>query len=207
LSSRTRPLFHEQLIAFSMLRTNFHAELNTMSIASEVFAQSILDAENLLKHFNTLNIKPPPPEIEVLKRAGLIMAMTAWETFVEDRILEAARLRLTGLADSSIANFVQSRLDTEIKRLHNPTSDKTIQLFRDYAGVDLTEEWCWNNFDSKTVRERLDKYMRLRGDVVHRSRAIDSGPPKAHPVTKDDLEKIIRFLKDLVKATEDALCR
>ena len=77
------------------------------------------------------------------------MAMTAWETFVEDRILEAARLRLTGLADSSIASFVQSRLDTEIKRLHNPTSDKTIQLFRDYAGVGLTEEWCWNNFDPK----------------------------------------------------------
>ena len=117
------------------------------------------------------------------------------------------RARLTGLADSSIANFVQSRLDTEIKRLHNPTSDKTIQLFRDYAGVDLTEEWCWNNFDSRTVRERLDKYMRLRGDVVHRSRAIDPGPPKAHPVTKDDLEKVIRFLKDLVKATEDALCK
>lgn len=54
--------------------------------ACEVFAQSILDAENLLSHFNTLNTKPPPPEIEVLKRAGLIMAMTAWETYVEDRV-------------------------------------------------------------------------------------------------------------------------
>jgi hypothetical protein len=51
--------------------------------ASEVFAQSILDAESLLAHFNKLNTKPPPPEIEVLKRAGLIMAMTAWETYVE----------------------------------------------------------------------------------------------------------------------------
>jgi len=49
------------------------------SVAADVFAQSILDAENLLAHFNKLNTKPPPPEIEVLKRAGLIMAMTAWE--------------------------------------------------------------------------------------------------------------------------------
>jgi hypothetical protein len=37
-----------------------------MSRASDTFSQSILDAENLLKHFNTLNRKPPPPEIEVL---------------------------------------------------------------------------------------------------------------------------------------------
>src|SRR5688500_3538729 len=105
-----------------------------MSKASETFAQSILDAENLLKHFDVLNTKPPPPELEVLKRAGLIMAMTAWETYVEDRVQEAAAERLRTLADHSIAAFVQSKLDEEIKRLHNPTADKTIQMFRDYAG-------------------------------------------------------------------------
>lgn len=176
-----------------------------MSKASDSFAQSILDAENLLKHFNALNTKPPPPEIEVLKRAGLIMAMTAWETYVEDRVLEAASFRLSGLADSSIATLVQSKLDEEIKRLHNPTSDKAIQLFRDYAGVDMTAQWQWNNFDAKTVRERLNQYIKLRGDVVHRSRPITQGPPQAHPVTKEDLEKAISFLKNLVGATESAL--
>lgn len=175
-----------------------------MSKANETFTQSILDAENLLKHFNTLNTKPPPPEIEVLKRAGLIMAMTAWETYVEDRVMEAAAERLRGLVDSSIGAFVQSKLDDEIKRLHNPTSDKSLQLFRDYAGMDLTEKWAWNNHDAKAVRERLNKYMKLRGDVVHRSRTIEPGPTKAHPVTKEDLEKAIRFLKDLVAATESA---
>jgi hypothetical protein len=176
-----------------------------MSRASETFNQSILDAEHLLKHFNKLNTKPPPPETEVLKRAGLIMAMTAWETYVEDRVMEASTERLKGLADSSIAAFVSSKLEEEIKRLHNPTSDKTIQLFRDYAGVDLTDKWKWNNFDSKTVRERLNQLIKLRGDVVHRSRTLIPGPPQAHPVTKEELEKAIRFLKQLVAATESAL--
>jgi hypothetical protein len=41
-----------------------------VSKASETFSQSMLDAEHLLKHFNELNTKPPPPDIEVLKRAG-----------------------------------------------------------------------------------------------------------------------------------------
>jgi hypothetical protein len=47
--------------------------------------------------------------------------------------------------------------------------------------------------------------MKLRGDVVHRSRTVTAGPPQAHPVTKEDLEKAISFLKCLVKATDDGL--
>lgn len=176
-----------------------------MSRASEVFAQSILDAENLLAHFNKLNTNPPPPENEILKRAGLIMAMTAWETYVEDRVIEATNERLQALADSSIAAFVQGKLSEEIKRLHNPTAEKTIQLFRDYAAVDLTDQWKWNQYDPKTVRDRLNIYIKLRGDVVHRSRTVMPGPPQAHPVKKEDLEKAIRFLKHLVASTEAAL--
>jgi hypothetical protein len=133
------------------------------------------------------------------------MAMTAWETYVEDRVIESANSRLQALQDGTIGNFVKSKLNEEIKRLHNPTSEKTIQLFRDYANVDLTDKWCWNNHDSKMVRERLNQYMKLRGDVVHRSRTVTAGPPGAHPVTKEDLQKVIRFLKALVATTEAAL--
>ena len=176
-----------------------------VSRASDTFEQSIRDAENLLEHFNTLNSHPPPPEIEVLKRAGLIMAMPAWETYVEDRVLEAAEERLQTFFDHSIAAFVQSKLDEEIKRLHNPTADKTIQLFRDYAGVDITEHWSWNDFDSKAISERLNQYIKLRGDVVHRSRPIEPGPSRSHPVTKEDLVRAIRFLRNLVGASERAL--
>jgi RiboL-PSP-HEPN len=175
------------------------------SLAGSTFAQSIKDAENLLAHFDALNTQPPPPETEVLKRAGLVMAMTAWETYVEDRITEAATERLQGLSDPHILAFVQSKLIEEIKRLHNPTSEKTIRLFRDYAGVDLTESWKWNNFPPQLVRERLNEYMKLRGDVVHRARVIEPGPPKAHAVTKPALMQAIAFLKNLVGATELAL--
>lgn len=176
-----------------------------MSAASEAFERSILDAENLLAHFNRLNTKPPPPETEVLKRAGLIMAITAWETYVEDRVTEAVAIRLRGVNDDSIAAFIRMRLIDEIKRLHSPSADRTIRLFRDYANVDLADSWRWNNFDARIVRERLNQYLKLRGDVVHRSRTATAGPPQPHPVTKEDLEKAIRFLRNLVAATERAM--
>jgi len=175
-----------------------------MSNASETFTESIRDAENLLKHFDALNSGPPPPELEVLKRAGLVMAMTAWETYVEDRLEEACAERLANLTDRFIAELVESKLADEIKRLHNPNSQKTIELFRDYAGVDLAPSWAWNGYDSSQVRERLNQYLKLRGDVVHRSRAA-SPSPSAHPVKKDDLEKAIKFLKNVVDATERGL--
>ncbi|HNP36963.1 MAG TPA: HEPN domain-containing protein [Woeseiaceae bacterium] len=175
-----------------------------MSDASVVFEQSIQDAENLLRHFNSLNTKPPPPEIEVLKRAGLIMAMTAWETYVEDLLQEASSARLCQLANQDVAEFVSKKLSEEIKRLHNPDYNKTIELFRDYAGIDLTQYWSWNHYDLKTVRQRLGQYMKLRGDIVHRSRVVEPGAPSAHPVKKVDLEKAISFLKNLVEATEKA---
>jgi hypothetical protein len=173
----------------------------TASQAEQTFSEAIKDAENLLTHFNTLNKQPPPPEIEVLKRAGLVMAMTAWETYVEDRVQEAAFTRLSGLTDSSLGNFVKSRLEDEIKRLHNPTAEKTLQLFQDYAGVELLPHWKWNNVDAPMAKQKLNGYLKLRGDVVHRSRVMVKGPPQPHPVTKEDLQKVIHFLKELVKAT------
>lgn len=177
-----------------------------MSKANDTFAQSIKDAENLLQHFDDLNkLSPLAQELEVLKRAGLVMAMTAWETYVEDGVLEACTERLKDLSDSTVAEFVRSKLDEEIKRLHNPASQKTLQLFRDYAGVDLANYWFWNGCDFDTVTGRLDGYMKLRGDVVHRSLQIPPDAPLIHPVKKDDLKKAIAFLKNLVAATERSL--
>lgn len=177
-----------------------------ISQAQATFLEGIKDAENLLAHFDKLNTRPPPPEIEVLKRTGLVMAMTAWETYVEDRVLEAARMRLAALTDSSLAAFVQSRLDDEIKRLHNPNAEKTLQLFNDYAGVEVLPQWKWNHVEPPAAKQRLNAYLKLRGDVVHRSRIVSKGlPTEPDPVTKDGLQKAIFFLKELVKATDRAL--
>jgi hypothetical protein len=175
-----------------------------MSQASETFAEAILDAENLLQHFNDLNTQPPPPQIEVLKRAGLVMAMTAWETYVEDRVAEACEERLKNLPDSEIASFVSARLGEEIKRLNNPDYAKTLRLFQDFAGIDLHDAWRWNNCDHTAVRERLDHYIKKRGEVVHRSRPL-AQLSNGHAVKKGELERAISFLKNLVDATERAL--
>ena len=173
------------------------------SKAKLTFDRSIRDAEELLAHCESLG-HPLPQKAEVFKRAGLVMALTAWETYVEDRILEAVRHRVS--VDASHAErFMVNRLEDELKRFNSPTSDKTKKLFTDYLDVDVTTEWRWNGFDTAKARARLDSLVKKRGDAVHRSKSSVDGAPKPHLVRKDELKKAIQFLKDLVEATERSL--
>lgn len=77
-----------------------------------------------------------------------------------------------------------------------------MQLLRDYAGKDLLPHWSWSHVDPEAAKKKLNGYLKLRGDVVHRSRVSVKGPSRPHPVTREDLQKAVFFLKELVKATE-----
>ena len=175
-----------------------------MSRASITFLSSIEDATTLLGHFDTLH-KQNAETAEVLKRAGLVMALTAWETYVEDRAIEAVSSRLKAVYGSPIGTFVHNKLTEELKRFHNPTSEKTRKLFQDYLQVDVCESWKWVNYEPAAAKKTLDELIGRRGDAVHRSKPITVGAPAPHLVKREDLDKAIRFLKALVEATERAL--
>ena len=171
--------------------------------AVAAFKIGIRDAEVLLESFDAISSEDHPlnKNAEVLKRAGLVMAMTAWETYVEDRLQQSLHERLKAISGSQIGSFIQRRFDTDIKQLHNPTSDKVRKLFLDYLGLDVTEGWTLINFAPNEAKKRLDAYLSKRGDVVHRSKAMDKSPA-GDVVTKADLGKAIRFLTELVEVNE-----
>lgn len=176
-----------------------------MSKALVAFESSIRDAEELCAHFDA-QPKPPPPNAEVLKRAALVMALTAWETYVEDRVVEDVNKRLSAVNGSYVGKFVLSRLAEELKRFHNPTAEKTQKLFKDYLEVDVTASWEWQHFDAEKVRKTLNDLLAKRGDAVHRSKPAATGSlPQPHLVKRDELDKSVRFLKALVEATDRAL--
>jgi hypothetical protein len=175
-----------------------------MSKAKTTFEQSILDAQELLQHFDAINVKPPPENAEVLKRAGLIMALTAWETYVEDRVTELMENHLKLVIGSHLGNFMKNHLSNELRRFHNPDWAKTRHIFVEYTGVDVTEKWLWANIDADMAKKTLNDLISKRGDAVHRSRQI-TGVANPHLVKRDELKKAIEFLKKLVEATDKAL--
>lgn len=200
----------EQLLTTSLMthfaRTGTHKQRDIIvSKAKHSFEYSIKDAEELLEHFDALNSSVPPPNAEVLKRAGLVMALTAWETYVEDRIKEALSIQLRLIAGSHCGDFIRQKLEGELKRFHNPDATKTRQLFLDYLGIDVTESWVGLNADAAANRKALDGWISKRGQAVHRSKVNAGGAPAAHLVRRDDLEKAIRFVKLLVDKTDQYL--
>jgi hypothetical protein len=169
------------------------------------FESSIRDAEELLGHFDA-QPKPPPPNAEVLKRAALVMALTAWETYVEDRVVEAVKARLRVVDGSYVGKFVLSRLGEELKRFHNPTAEKTHKLFMDFLEIDVTASWEWQHVDTAKAKKTLNELLSKRGDAVHRSKPPAIGAsPQPHLVKREELERALRFLKCLVEATDRAL--
>lgn len=176
-----------------------------MSKARVAFECSIKDADELLNHFDRANQSPSAETAEVLKRASLIMALTAWETYVEDRIQEELDRNLKVVSGSYLGKFVSKRLEEELKRFHNPNSEKTRRIFMDYADTDVTAHWSWQHFDPTKAKKTLDELISKRGDAVHRAKPPQQGAPSAHLIKRDELEKAIKFLKSLVEVTDRAL--
>ena len=101
-----------------------------------------------------------------------------------------------------LGNFAERQLEERLKQFHNPGSRKTKQLFEEFFDVDITESWIWNNVDAKIARTQLNKWISLRGDAVHR---VNVDPTAPHVIRKDELAKCIRFIEELVKATDLAV--
>lgn len=175
---------------------------DAFSVAKKSFDRGIEDAEELLAHCNRLG-NPLPQEAEVFKRAGLVMALTAWETYVEDRIREGLESRSSNTRTYA-EKFMQAKLEEDLRRFNNPNSENTRRLFSSYLELDVTKAWSWQHYDQERVIKELDEMTKKRGEAVHRSPSKIGGSPAPHLVTKDCLEKSIRFLCELVLATERA---
>jgi hypothetical protein len=173
-----------------------------MSAAAIVFDQSIKDAQELLARFDEENSGSATHNPETLKRAGLVMAMAAWETYVKDRITEEIEVWLRSVDGSPIGKFVRRQLNEDLKRFFNPNTDKTKHLFIKYFEVDITQGWNWDNYGPSHSKTALDTIVSKRGDAAHQTGKSVSSIKSPDLVKRDELEKAIRFLKGLVVATD-----
>ncbi|WP_286820161.1 HEPN domain-containing protein [Desulfobacter sp. UBA2225] len=173
-----------------------------MSKAGKAFDRSINDAEELLKRFDNENKTSSGKDAEILKRAGMVIALASWETYIKDRIKEEFDVYLKPLKGSLVGRFVQKKLNEDLKRYFNPNSDRTKKIFQDYFEIDITENWVWNNYDSKQAKTTLNNLISTRCDAAHQAVTTNNPNCAPHLVKRDDLDKAIRFLKGLVDATE-----
>lgn len=176
------------------------------SKASLAFEHAIQDAVDLVNHFDKLNTLPPPPENEVLKRASLVMALAALETYFEDRIVEAVE-EVAAKGEPPLSDFMRESLASDLKTFHTPSADRVRPIFLKYLGIDITDGWCWNMVTPAAARAELNRLAKKRGDIAHRSGRPVTGVLVKHAVSRDDLRRHIHFIRQLVVATDGVLAR
>lgn len=176
-----------------------------MTKAAEDFARSISDAEKILKFVDSY--KGPkaveaPVDMDALKRAGLILALSSWETYLKDCVREKVDSMLRVVSGSPMACIIKEQLEKDLKRFANPDTGKTREIFRDYVRVDVTVGWA-------ATQTSLNEWIKLRGQAAHEAprKADSNGSPSPHLVGIDKLGKVIKGLKKLVEATEAELAK
>ncbi len=67
---------------------------------------------------------------------------------------------------------VRERFDEELGSLNTPNARNIRHIFRRYLGVDVTRSWRWAGVSSAQACKKLDAVITLRGNLVHRSKAL-----------------------------------
>lgn len=175
-----------------------------MTNSRKEFKLAISDAEELINCYDDYNKNDKNSKsLEVLKRASLIMVLTAWETYIEDVVSEIIDKKYSMVKGSMLGNVIDKRLFEYLKTFNNPDSRKTKAIFQEFFAIDITECWTWGNYhtpkDSNTI---LNMWLKKRGEAVHRS-CIDKN--SSHIVKRDELDKCVRFFKEIVEVTDKYL--
>ena len=177
-----------------------------MSRAKEAFDLGMGDAEVLLARLNDKDAKLTQGQGEVHKRATLLLACAAWETYVEERVNESLTAKIDTIGSDDFTEFVKRKFEEELKSFNNPSAEKTRKLFRDFLVVkDVTHFWRLSGYTPEQASKRLDTLLKKRGHAAHHTRSATQATPAPHLMTKPELEKGLNFLKMLVEATEKGL--
>ena len=175
----------------------------------------------------------PSRQIEVFKRAGVILSITAWESFVEDTFRTCARRKIdAAVSPSEVGNGFNSaaqawldqspkpkppdlvqwtgegwkallikKLDHDLAALNTPNTENVKTISKRYLKLDITASWSWKGTSAATAGNKLNRLIRLRGELTHRGPELFKGAS----VRRRDVVDLVRLLKRLVECTERCL--
>ncbi|HET9284494.1 MAG TPA: HEPN domain-containing protein [Candidatus Angelobacter sp.] len=209
--------------------------VTTITTARSNFNYAIGDVSILLKTHDTetkRNAGRPDRNLEVFKRAGVILAITAWEAYIEDTLAAQFSERLKKAtsphdikrAFNSVSHSwlssqpkppelakwtgegwkdaIREKFNHDVSALNTPDSANIKVLFERYLDLDITKYWRWSNICSSKACEKLDELIHLRGELVHKGKEIFDLKAK---VLRRNLLEAKQTIERLVACTDRAL--
>lgn len=109
------------------------------------------------------------------------------------------QLAVWDLSDSGWRSVLQGRLaklqTQRNRRLNTPNSEKIDELFLTALGLgSISSSWAWQRMSPSKARNKLDRYVTLRGEIAHRGKAAEG-------CKKTQVKDYFAFIKQLVGKT------
>lgn len=164
-----------------------HYKITRLTVARINFDNALTDLRTLLSiHDRETQQTPGKPDrgLEVLKRAGVILAVTAWETFVEDTLTQQFKERMREALSPS---EVQSAFNAAAEDWLYPKSDSSSRPKPPGLAKWAESGWknlVWKKFkqdiaalhtpNSKNVRKLFKRYLGLDVTGIWKWQGISS---------------------------------
>jgi hypothetical protein len=112
---------------------------------------------------------------EALYRAGVVMTVAAWESFVED-LLNESFLALSPGAGAAIGAMSTWRLASAAamaatKKFNTPNAKNVAELFQEHLDVDVASTWAVSTLTSsytvEAARTRVNSWLDIRHKIAH----------------------------------------
>ena len=165
-----------------------------MSNSLELFYKGIEDAESILSIYDSHNqygdkvigLYPNGmPTIDVLKRASIVMAFTAFESFFEGWVRE--------INSKQVIDLSNDKRNKLLEHFHNPTARNLIELYKAWFGIEnCLKSISFDGRSTDDICKQLDEYLKIRGQVVHVQKTDSTTQDVAK---KENVVKILGFLK------------
>lgn len=121
---------------------------------------------------------------EALYRAGVVLSVAAWETYVEEllrvcySVIETDSNAVGGGGTTPIPGWARHAfslrrvdLTNSLKQFNTPNSDQVAKLMGQWIGFDPISSWTWkwkgNSWSSGQVKARVDNWLSIRHGVAH----------------------------------------
>lgn len=74
-----------------------------------------------------------------------------------------------------LLNYQKTMLHTHVSFFNTPKAGNVDALFGELLGLEsMSENWTWTNMPAQKAKERLAKYVELRGSIAHRVKSSQS---------------------------------
>jgi hypothetical protein len=103
-----------------------------------------------------------------LNRSIVVMAVSAWEAYVEHVVVEAIEAMRPPNPPLGTWSALKASAASARGRFNTPNPDNVKNFVRDHIGLDdVTTSWFWQGTTSTAARVRLSDVLNLRHQIAH----------------------------------------